>query len=87
MFSPPGNFLNIPALSYSKEATRGYVSRGEGSGAGAQGRVGRHRRDRKPGTAEGCAPVVSVEDGMQAGGVGSQETSEMSWFTCSRESR
>ena len=55
VFSPPGKFLNIPALSYSKEATRGYVSRGEGSGAGAQGRVGRHRRDRKPGTEEGCA--------------------------------
>ena len=87
VFSPPGKFLNIPALSYSKEATRGYVSRGEGSGAGALGGVGRHRRDRKPGTEEGCAPTVSVEDGMGAGGVGSQETSKMSWFTCSRESR
>ena len=51
--------------------------RGGWGGTGETGSQGR-RRD---------VPTVSVEDGMGAGGVGSQETSKMSWFTCSRESR
>lgn len=64
--------MNIPTLSCSKEATPGYVRRGEESDTGPQWQGEQQRSDRKPGTREGCAFAVSIEDGTGRVGVGSK---------------